>query len=465
MKVNRCGNEHFRQDLRNFECRRFCHKKFFGKHSVLAAQTGSLWYKRALCVSPIRLRSAHAVVACCRHWLTILMRLTHALNLASLQRRLLSSPMRFLLIPLSWLYGLIVSIRNRLYAIGVFKARRLPCRVMSVGNVTVGGTGKTPAVIAIAKHLQRQNIRVAILLRGYKRTSRERVTIVSDGDRVCATLKESGDEAYMLARHLNGIPIVVGRRRYEAGQVTLERFDVDVLLLDDGFQHRQLARDVDILTVPVGRDLVGSVEERKDGDPIFPSSVLPLQYRERLLPAGTLREPFTALRRADIILLTHTDTVDILQEIKEALQQLAPNALILESVHQPVRLYPLVPKQVFQEREFFHVEKTLAGKRILAVCGIGNPDAFVATLRRYAPAHVALLAFPDHHVYTERDMAEIDTAFETSQSDLIVTTRKDEQKLVNLVAANWELAITVLEVALVITEGVERLDEVLLSDC
>ena len=373
---------------------------------------------------------------------------------------------------------MIVSIRNRLYAAGVFKARRLPCRVISVGNITVGGTGKTPAVIAIAKHLQQQNIRVAILLRGYKRASRERVTIVSDGDRVCATLKESGDEAYMLARHLNGVPIVVGRRRYEAGRVALERFDVDVLLLDDGFQHRQLARDVDILTVPVGRDLVGSVERRKDGDPISTSS----QYGgEKLLPAGYLREPFTALRRADIILLTHTDTVDMLRltknatptsmlkarvlgQIKAELQQLAPNALILESVHQPVRLYPFVPKQVFEEIEFLHIEKTLAGKRILAVCGIGNPDAFVATLRRYAPAHVALLAFPDHHVYTERDMAEIDTAFETSQSDLIVTTRKDEQKLVDLVA-DWELAITVLEVALVITDGVERLDEVLLLDC
>ena len=406
------------------------------------------------------------------------MKRTDPFNLASLQQRLLSSPLRFLLIPLSWLYGLMVSIRNRLYAAGVFKARRLPCRVISVGNVTVGGTGKTPAVIAIAKHLQQQNIRVAILLRGYKRASRERVTIVSDGDRVCATLKESGDEAYMLARHLNGVPIVVGRRRYEAGRVALERFDVDVLLLDDGFQHRQLARDVDILTVPVGRDLVGSVERRMDGDPISPSS----QYGgEKLLPAGDLREPFTALRRANIILLTHTDTVDMLRltknatptsmlkarvlgQIKATLQQLAPNALILESVHQPVRLYPLVPKQVFEEMEFLHIEKTLAGKRILAVCGIGNPDAFVATLRQYSPAHVALLAFPDHHVYTERDMAEIDTAFETSQSDLIVTTRKDEQKLVNLVA-DWELAITVLEVALVITEGVERLDEVLLLDC
>lgn len=386
------------------------------------------------------------------------MKLTHAFDLISFQKRLLASPLRFLLIPLSWLYGLIISIRNRLYAVGVLKARRLPCRVISVGNIAVGGTGKTPAVIAIAKHLQQENIRVAILLRGYRRASRARVTIVSDGERVCATLKESGDEAYMLARHLKGIPIVVGRQRYQAGRVALERFDVDVLLLDDGFQHRQLARDVDILTIPVGADLAGSVERRKDGAPIFPSSLLPFQYGEKLLPAGTLREPFTALRRAGIILLTHTDAVDMLP--KATLQQLVPNALILESVHRPVRLYPLVPKRGFEETEFLHIAKTFEGKRILAVCGIGNPDAFAATLKRYSPAHIALLAFPDHHVYTEADMAEIAAVFQASRSDLIVTTQKDEQKLVNLVV-DRELVIAVLEIALVITEGVERFDEAL----
>ena len=388
------------------------------------------------------------------------MKLVPALNLALLQKRLLASPLRFLLIPLSWLYGLIVSGRNRLYAVGLFKVRRLPCRVISVGNITVGGTGKTPAVIAIAKHLQQQNVRAAILLRGYKRASREPVTIVSDGERVCATLKESGDEAYMLAKHLSGIPIIVGRHRYQAGRVALERFDVDVLLLDDGFQHRQLARDVDILTVPVH----SAAPEH------------PFRDREKLLPAGTLREPLTALRRADIILLTHTDAVDMLRltknatptsmlkarvlgQTKAAFQQFAPNALILESVHQPVRLYPCrggVPQPSFEEMAL----KVLDGKRILAVCGIGNPDAFVATLRQYSPERVALLAFPDHHVYTEVDMAAIDTAFQTSRADLIVTTQKDEQKLVDLVA-DREVVIAVLEIALVIKNEVEKFNEML----
>ena len=369
------------------------------------------------------------------------MKLTHSVDLASFQKSLLSSPIRFLLIPFSWLYGVGVWLRNRLYTFGVFKARTLPCRVISVGNIVVGGTGKTPAVIAIAKHLQEKNVRVGILLRGYKRVSREKVTIVSDGEKVCASLSESGDEADMMARHLDGIPIVVGGQRYQAGRIVLERFDIDVLLLDDGFQHRQLARDVDILTLSTKHPF---------GDP------------ERLLPAGTLREPPIALRRADIILLTHTDITRVSPSAKEVVKALSPNALVLESIHQPMHVYPLVPKDEKKEVDFRPTLKVLEGKRILAVCGIGQPETFVATLMRCSPEGVELLAYPDHHDYTEADMRQIGTAFQAAAADLIVTTQKDEQKLAELVAQQ-ELPIVVLEIALVITETIEKFTEMLLS--
>ena len=358
------------------------------------------------------------------------------LNLASLQQKLLATPLRFLLlIPLSWFYRIGVWGRNGLYALGIFRSRRLPCQVISVGNIAVGGTGKTPAVIALAKHLQNEKRRVAILLRGYKRQSREKVTIVSDGEKVCASLEESGDEAYMMAKHPSSIPIVVGRQRDRAGEVALERFGVDVLLLDDGFQHRQLARDVDILTVPAKR---------------------PLGDSAKLLPAGTLRESPTAFRRADIILLTQTDTADKSLHAEETVQRFAPNALILKSVHQPVRLYPLASKQSQAKTEL----KALAGKRILAVCGIGNPKAFAKTLKACSPESVELLAFPDHHVYTEADIARLDAAFRAAQADIIVTTQKDENKLTELMT-DRQLPIFVLEIALVITEGVEKLTETL----
>ena len=386
------------------------------------------------------------------------MRLTHLHDLASLQQRILATPLRFLLIPLSWLYTASVQLRNILYTRGVFKARRLPCRVISVGNIVVGGTGKTPAVIVIAKHLQREGMRVAILLRGYKRRVREKVTIVSDGEKVCASPIESGDEADMMAKHLSGVPIIVGKCRYLTGQVALERFKVDVLLLDDGFQHRQLARDVDILTIPATH---------------------PFGSPKKLLPAGTLREPPTALRRADLILLTHADTPNISAHAKKVVKGLAPNAPVLESIHQPTHLYPLaissqqsavsMKPSLPTETEIRDPKaiptdiKELKGKRVLAVCGIGNPDAFVVTLMRCSVASVELLAFPDHHVYTEADKQRIDTAFQAAAADLIVTTQKDEQKLARFVD-NWKLPIVVLAVALVITDGDEMLTDVLLGN-
>ncbi len=356
-------------------------------------------------------------------------------DLASLHQKLLSTRLHILLIPLSWLYALGIWIRNRLYALSVFRVQRLPCTVISVGNITVGGTGKTPAVIAIAKHLQEKGIRFAILLRGYKRKARAKVTIVSDARGMLASPREGGDEAYMIAKQLKGIPVLVGRRRYLAGQVALERFGVDVLLLDDGYQHRQLARDIDILTLSA-TDLFG--------DP------------PKLLPAGTLREPPSALRRANIILLTHTNTPNLSVSATETVERLAPNALILESVHQPTRLYSLVSK----DRDNQNNIKRLKGKRLLAVCGIGNPASFETTLRRCSAENVELLAFPDHHTYTEKDGRRIYAAFWASKADMIVTTQKDEQKLMQLVG-HRRFPIFVLEIVLVIAQGDEKLTNVL----
>ena len=363
---------------------------------------------------------------------------------------------------LKHLYAAIVTLRNALYTRGIFQTRRLPCTVISVGNIVVGGTGKTPAVIAIAKQLQADGVRVAILLRGYKRQSREKITIVTDGEQRFCTAAESGDEADMMARLLPGIPIIVGRHRYAAGQLAINRFKSEVLLLDDGFQHRQLHRDEDIVTVDATRPFGTG----------------------QFLPAGTLREPITALRRADIILLTRTDSIgrrdipvpktepistsrrDIpvpktptiqtgrafLQEeglhadIREELGKLVPNTPVLESVHRPTHLYRLSDAGDSEQLPL----KWLSGKRLLAVCGIGNPNAFVTTLNHYTPETVELLAFPDHHVYTEADCQRIQRKMTQTGAACIVTTQKDEQKLVRFAE---ELPIAVLAVTLVITDG------------
>ena len=381
----------------------------------------------------------------------------HYRLLAGERHGLLSILLRTLLTPFSWLYAVAVWMRHGLYSLGFFKTHVLPCTVISIGNIVVGGTGKTPAVMAIAKQLQKDGVRVAILLRGYKRRSNEQVTIVSDGEKLCCSAEESGDEAHMIARHLSGIPVIVGKRRYLAGEVALKRFNVEVLLLDDGFQHRQLARDVEILTV-------NATQPYGTG---------------RLLPAGTLREPPTALQRADIILLTHTDTpsipvrtetmlrlfsarnVERAGNLKGALKRLAPNALILESVHQPTHLYRLegscTPVGGLAESRILP-DALLPGKRLLAVCGIANPDAFVTTLTRYCPETVELLAFPDHHIYTQADLGQIQHVRQEVEAELVVTTQKDEQKLANFAE---HLPIVVLAVALVVTEGDDTLADVL----
>ena len=352
---------------------------------------------------------------------------------------------------LKHVYTAIVSLRNTCYTRGIFQTRRLPCTVISVGNIVVGGTGKTPAVIAIAKQLQADGVRVAILLRGYKRQSREKITIVTDGEKRFCTAAESGDEADMMARLLPGIPIIVGRHRYAAGQLAITRFKSEVLLLDDGFQHRQLHRDVDIVTIDATRP--------------FDTG--------QLLPVGTLREPVTALRRADMLLLTRTDSigrrdipvpipettgrrdipVPIPETIKpgrallrEELSKLAPNTPILESVHRPTHLYRLHASGDLEQLPL----NWLSGKRLLAVCGIGNPNAFVTTLNHYAPETVEALAFPDHHAYTEADCQRIQRKMTQTGAICIVTTQKDEQKLARFAD---KLPIAVLAVTLVITDG------------
>ncbi len=341
------------------------------------------------------------------------------------QRGFLPSLFRILLTPFCWLYCAIILGRNYCYTLGLFKQKQLSCIVISVGNIVVGGTGKTPATDAIAKLLYSKGHRVALVLSGYKRCSNDAVTIVSDGENQLCSSEESGDEADMLARQLSDIPIVVGKQRYLAGKAALERFDSEVLILDDGFQHRQLARDLDIVTI--------------DATQPYGTSAL--------LPIGMLREPISALQRADIILLTRTDADNInITELKTELTRLAPNTPILQSVHQPTSLYWLNQNE---KREVLPLT-TLMRKRLLAVCGIGNPDGFVTTLKQYDPTSIELFAFPDHHVYTETDVHEIQKRMQSCNAELVITTQKDEQKLISF---STELPIVVLAVELVITDG------------
>ena len=303
-----------------------------------------------------------------------------------------------LLTPLSYFYAVVVKTHGWLYDCGLLKQKQLPCTVISVGNIVAGGTGKTPTVIWIAKYLQSEGFQVGVLLRGYRREGHHSVSVVSDGKQILTPVTESGDEAGMIARKLPGVPVVVGGDRYAAGfeVVRLWGHTNGVLILDDGFQRRQLARNLDILTI--------------DSTQPFGTG--------KLLPAGTLREPKTALKRTDILLLTRTDLAAEPINFERFVQE----KQIFQTCHQPTRLYQL---STGEER----LLGLLKGRCILAVCGIGNPEAFVGTLHQFEPKAVELLAFPDHYRYSSANLNDISGMAREVGADIVVTTEKDSQKL------------------------------------
>ena len=328
-----------------------------------------------------------------------------------------------LLTPLSYIYAVVLKTRGWLYDCGLLKQKQLPCTVISVGNIVAGGTGKTPAVIWIAKYLQSEGFQVGVLLRGYKRAGHHSISVVSDGKQILTPVTESGDEAGMIARKLPGVSIVIGSDRYAAGLevIRLWGHTEGVLILDDGFQRRQLARDLDILTI--------------DSTQPFGTG--------KLLPAGTLREPKTALRRTDILLLTRTD----LAAEPVNFERFVRGKQVFQTCHQPTRLYQLSTGEEC-------ALELLKGQHILAVCGIGNPEAFVGTLRQFEPKAVELLAFPDHHRYSLADLKDINARAGEVGADLIVTTEKDSQKLEAFAAATQ---FVVLEIELEVKTNLEAL--------
>ena len=338
-----------------------------------------------------------------------------------------------LLTPLSYIYAVVIKTRGWLYDCGFLKQKRLPCGVISVGNIVVGGTGKTPAVIWIAKYLQNEGFQAGVLLRGYGREDRDSTLIVSNGKQILTSLTESGDEAGMIARKLPGVPVVVGRDRYTAGLQAIQLWGhtEGVLILDDGFQRRQLARDLDILTI--------------DSTQSFGTG--------KLLPAGPLREPKTALKRTDVLLLTRTD----LAAASINFEQFGLEKQVFQTYHQPTRLYQLSTGEEC-------ALDLLEGQYLLAVCGIGNPEAFAGTLRQLEPKAVELLAFPDHHPYSLADLNDISTKARNIGVNIVVTTEKDSQKL-EAFAATTEFSLPesvqfyVLEIELKITTDPEELNK------
>jgi len=287
------------------------------------------------------------------------------------------------LLPAAAMYGAAVALRNRLYDKDWLTSARVPARVIGVGNLSVGGSGKTPTVLWLAEALQARGRRVAIVARGYGKRRRG-VVVVGEAGMALVTAAEGGDEAVMLAGRFSG-PVLTAERRADAARRACERYGVDTIVLDDGFQHRALARDADLVVLTE--------------DP----------HRARLLPAGPLREGAAALRRARAVLLMEGVAPSLPASVPAFRARTVPVAVVRDGVAEDVRM--------------------LRGRQVLAVAGIARPERFFALLATLGAEVRHALAFADHHVYTAADGMQIAAG---AGDATVVTTEKDAVKLTQL---------------------------------
>lgn len=297
-------------------------------------------------------------------------------------------------------YGAGVLARRGMYAAGVLKRKRIKAKVVCIGNLTVGGTGKTPAVLLAAETLRKRGHEVAILSRGYGRQAPKReVSVLIDGRHV--DWRECGDEPWMIHQSLNGqgIPILVCPDRTKAGELAVEVYGSRVVILDDGFQHLRLHRDLDIVLVNA-RDPFGG---------------------RRLLPLGDLREPLSALRRAGMVVITHADRVTgvELTRLREDIEKIHPGVPVIESEHKADHLLDV-------KTEVKLPLSRLKDTAVVALSGIGDPLAFETQLEALGVKVAQAWRYPDHHPYTSRELKSI----EDLRGGLpLVTTHKDFVRL------------------------------------
>jgi tetraacyldisaccharide 4'-kinase len=307
------------------------------------------------------------------------------------------------------LFAGVARMRLGAYRRGVFRRRRLAGPVVSVGNLSVGGSGKTPVVRRVAEMLRDDGRSVAVLSRGYGGSFRGEVLVVSDGDEILAGAAEAGDEPVMLARSLPGVVVAVGRRRDDVGRVVEARFGRRVHVLDDGFQHLRLERDLDLVCLDV-QDL-----------------------HDRVLPAGRLREGPEALDRADVILLTRLEAAS-----EEELQALEAR---------------LGPRRTFRVSRHVVGWRTLGGaeasapRRVFLFAGIARPERFEADATASGAEIVGRAFFTDHHRYRAREVEGLAARARAGGAEALVTTAKDAVRLEGLVSVAPSVPIVVLHIA------------------
>lgn len=306
---------------------------------------------------------------------------------------------RLVLSALAGGYRGLIGAREWLYGHGVLRSQALPCPVISIGNLTVGGTGKTPAVELAVQTLAGLGRRVAIVSRGYRRQS-SGVQIVADTASIRLDPTDAGDEPFLLARRLPGVPVVVGANRHDAARLAVDRFGATAIVLDDGFQHRTLAKDVEIVMTRARSPWANGC----------------------LLPHGPLREPLSALARATLIVAAGVERAGDAAEVIETARRHAPGVPVVTARYVSVESWEARTLQPHRPEE-------LAGRRLIAFAGLASPEGFAQTLQRLGVEVAHFATFFDHHWYTADDLAALDAQAAALGAEGLVTTEKDWVRL------------------------------------
>lgn len=336
----------------------------------------------------------------------------------------------------SVLYEVIVRLNLSLYTNKLLPQTKLDCCVISIGNITVGGTGKTPTAQMVAQMIQKMGYKVAILNRGYRSHWEEKIGVVSDGKKIFMTAYEAGDEAYLLAKTLPGIPVVIGKERAVTGKFAVEKLNAEVIILDDGYQHWQLYRDLDVV-------LVDTLNMFGNGS---------------ILPRGTLREPLSNLNRAGLFLLTKCNQSSTISRatLCDALQKRAPLAPIVESTHKPCNFLEIADWYKNDITKALPLE-ALRNQSVMAFSAIGNPSSFEQTLAAEGLNIEEAIRYPDHHDYGMVEMQYIMDRAVKKGVKALVTTGKDAVKIpTEFIYLTREVPLYILNMEIQITSGQEE---------
>jgi len=320
--------------------------------------------------------------------------------------------------------------RSSFYRKGLMKQHRLEVPVISVGNLVLGGTGKTPLVQYIARLLQRQGRKPAVLSRGYKGSATGSINVVSTPDAVLLEASEAGDEPRLLAEKLPGIPVITGKKRFLTGRFAIDSIGADILILDDGFQHLALQRDLDLVLFSARKGLGNSY----------------------VLPGGELREPLAGLERADAFIISNVDTPrkDTVPEIISFLRDRFPEMPLYTAGYQPENVLLRIDMDKTDT-----ISHEAAGRiPLYGFCGIAGPESFTTTLRENGMKLTGFQDFPDHHNYTTSDIRALLDHARTSGAEGLITTEKDWVKLRHLFPR--EMPLMVQPVQLHFSENFDR---------